>query len=89
MENYPLWFSVIPHKDGALSYHLELGPFSANFGLISVSGLLLKDDEIGHPRELVDIFELGIVDFSRIVFQIQDDSPYPPNEIALQITPQI
>ena len=47
-----------------LSHHLEVSPFSDNFGFLSVPGPFLRsDEELGRPREIVDIFEIEIVDF--------------------------
>ena len=61
MKDGSLWFPVVPHKDGALIRHLEVGPFPSDFGLHSVSGLFLRaDEEILRPRVLVDNSEVLI-----------------------------
>ena len=78
MKDGPLEIPVVTHKDGYLAHHLEVITFSANFGIPSVSGPFLRDDEeLGHPRELLAFFEFGIVHFSCITFQVQDNVPIP------------
>ena len=78
MKDGPLEIPVVTHKDGDLAHHLEVITFSANFGIPSVSGPFLRDDEeLGHPRELLAFFEFGIVHFSCITFQVQDNGTYP------------
>ena len=37
----------------------------------------MRDEELGIPREVVDIFEVEIGGFYRIVFQVQDGGAYP------------
>ena len=96
MKSGPLWFTFVPHKDGSLSRHLDVGLFSSKFGFPSVSGPFLRSGEyLGRPRELVDIVEVGIVYFSLIIFQVQYDGAYPlgfddpPDAIDLRIVPRI
>ena len=61
MKDGSLWFPVVPHKDGALVRHLEVGPFPSNFDLQSVSGLLLRaNEELLRPRVVVDNSEVLI-----------------------------
>ena len=50
---------------------------TANFGFPSVLGPFMRDEELGIPREVVDIFEVEIGGFYRIVFQVLDGGAYP------------
>ena len=77
MKGGPLVFAVVPHKDGALSHHLELGTFPTNFWLPYVPGPLLRvDKELGCPTEVVKIFEIEVTNFAWVVFQVQDNGAY-------------
>ena len=94
MKDGPLGFPVLPHKDGELSHHLEVGPFSVNLGLPSVTGPFLgADEELGRPREVVHIFEIDIMNFSCVVFHVQDNFYCPlgfddtPNAVYFCIVP--
>ena len=96
MKDGTLSFPIVPHKDGALAHHLEVGPLPANFGFPSILGTFLgSDEELGRPREVVDIYEVGIMDFSCIIFQVRDNGDYPlgfdytPYAVDLHIVPQI
>ena len=96
MKDGNLWFSVVPHKYVELDHHLEVGPFSYNFWFLPVSSPFLRDDEdLGRPWEVVEIFEVEIVDFSCIIFQVQDNGTVPLgfgepcNAVDLHIFPHI
>ena len=80
-----MWFTIVPHKDGARAHHLEVVLSPAHFGSPSVSGPFIRaDEDLGRPREVVDIIEVYIVDFFCIVFQVQYNSAYP---LVLDETP--
>ena len=92
----PLGFIIVTHKDEALSHHLEVGPFPDNFGFTSIPGKFLRYHEaLGHPRKVVDIFEIDIVNFSCIFFQAHYDVAYtigfgdPPDAAKLCISPRV
>ena len=62
MKNIPLGLHVVPHRDGALDHHIEVGPCPSNFRFSSVLGPFLRaDEELGCHRELVYIYEIDIV----------------------------
>ena len=69
MEDFPLWFPVVPNDDRAFSHHLELGLFPSDFIFSSVPGPCFRDDEkIGRSREVVDLFKNNNVKFTCVVF---------------------
>ena len=50
----PLWFPIVPHKDGVFAHHLEVGPFPSDFIFPSFPGPFLRaDEEFGRPREVL------------------------------------
>ena len=56
MEDGPLRFPIVTHKDVALAHHLEVGHSLSNLRFLFVpSPFLNYDEEIGRPREVVDI----------------------------------
>ena len=56
MKDGILVFPVVPHKYGELVHHLGICPFPDNFDFYYVPGPFLRDDEeLGCPREVVDI----------------------------------
>ena len=58
-------FLVVTHKYGVLVHHIEIGPFTSNFGLPSSPSPSLKDnEEIRIPREVVDTFNNWIVNLT-------------------------
>ena len=60
-----LRFPVVPHKYGAFAHHLETGHSPSDLSLPSVPGPFLRyDEEIGRPREIVDVFKTDNVDLS-------------------------
>ena len=78
MKDGTLLFPVVPHKDRALPNHLEVGSFYLEFVLSSILGHFLRaDEELGRSREVVDIFESKVLNFSHVIFQVQDDGEYP------------
>ena len=92
----PLWFTVVPHKDVALAHHLEVGTFHANYDFPSVPGPFMRTGEdLGHSREVVEIFEIDIMNSACVVFQVQDDGAYPtgfddsPGAVGLCLPPHI
>ena len=69
MKDSTLGFTVLPHKDGAFTHHLEVGPFPSDFISPSVQVLFLRvDEEIGRPREVVDVLKLEIFYFISVIF---------------------
>ena len=71
-------FPVVTHKDISLAHHLKAGPFPSNFSFSSFLGLFLRDDEdLGCPREVVDVFKSEIVYFTFVVFWVHDDGSCP------------
>ena len=94
IKDVTLWCPVVSHEGVALAHHLEVGPFTTNFGPPSFLGQFLRSDgDLGSRRELVDIFEVEIVSFTRIVLQVQDDGAYPlgfydtPDSVDIRIIP--
>ena len=92
MKGFPLWFPVVPHEDRVFSHHLEVGFFPSEFVFSSIMGPFLRgNEELGSSKEVVDLFEIKVVDLTRVLFQIQDNSEYPlviydtPNAIDLCI----
>ena len=78
MKDGTLVFTVVLHKDGAISCHLQVGPLYANLGFPHVLGTFMgSDEEIGNPREVVDSIEIEIVIFSCFILQVQDYDTYP------------
>ena len=96
MKYGPLGFPIVPHKDVALSHHVEVGPFPSNSGLPSVPGPFLgAGEDLGRPREVVDVFKANIVDFTCVILQVQGNIAYPlglddpPNSVDFCIVPLI
>ena len=57
-------FPLVPHKDVVNCHHLEVGPFPANFGFLSVPGPFMRAyEEHGFSREVVDILYINVVNF--------------------------
>ena len=64
-------FTVVPRKDVSLYHHLKVGPFTTNLCFSSyLRRFMGTDDELVRPRELVDIFEIQIMNFACILFQV-------------------
>ena len=77
MKDGPLWFPIIPPKDGAFAHHIEVGPFLTNFISPSVPGPFLRaSKEIGRSRKLLDVFKYKIMKFTCVIFQVQDGNAY-------------
>ena len=56
MEDGPLVFSIVPHKDGTFYHQLEVVPFPSDFIFPSVPVPFLRaDDELGILREVLDV----------------------------------
>ena len=78
MKYGPLGFPIVPHKYGELDHNLDVGPFRDNFSPPSVLGLFLSDHKkLGCPMEIVENFEIEIVNLDCIVFQVHHDGDYP------------
>ena len=78
MNDGPLRFSVIPNKDEACLHPLELGSFPVNYGLPSVLGPFLRaGEELGCPREVVDIFDIEIINFYVLYYRSRTIVPIP------------
>ena len=78
MKYGPLVFTVIPHEDRAFPHHHEVVTYPSNFIFPYVLVPLLRaDEELGSPRELVDVFKNEIVDFFCVIFQVQGNGAYP------------
>ena len=72
MNNGNLEFTPVPNKDGSLYHHLVVGSFPANFGSPYVLRTFkLGDEEFGRPMEVLDFFEIEMVNFSCVIFHIQ------------------
>ena len=82
-------FLVVTHKYGALSHHLDVVPFPSNFSLPSAG------EDLGRPREVLDVFKTDIVDLTCFIFHVQGYGAYPlgvfdpPDAIYLCIFPLI
>ena len=64
--------------DRAFAHHLEVGNFPSDFVFSSVLGPFLRaEEELGHSRKVVERFEGKVVNFTCVIFQIQDNSAYP------------
>ena len=92
MKDGPFLFPVIPHKGRAFSHHLDVGPFPSDFFFSSVLGPFMRADEnLGRSREVLDLFESKVVNFTRVILQVQENSAYslgindPNNDIDLCI----
>ena len=60
---------MVPNKDRAIYHHLKVGPFPSDFISPSVQVLFLRvDEEIGRPREVVDVLKLEIFYFISVIF---------------------
>ena len=78
MKDGPFLFPVIPHKGRAFSHHLDVGPFPSDFFFSSVLGPFMRADEkLERSREVLDLFESRVVDFTLVIFQVQDNGAYP------------
>ena len=56
---------------------LEVGPLPSNFILPSILvPFLSTDKDPGLSREVVDVFKIGIVDFTCVIFQVQGNVTY-------------
>ena len=61
-----------------VSHHLEVDSFPSNFILYSAPGpFLMADEELGWSKEIVDIKNIYIVEFTCVIFQVQDVGTYP------------
>ena len=87
-----LLFTVVPQKYRAFSHHLEVGPFPSKFFFSSILGPFMRaDEELGIYKEVLYLFEIKVVNFTRVVYQVQDDGAYSlgnnytPNAIDLCI----
>ena len=73
-----LLFTVVPQKYRSFSHHLEVGPFPSKFFFSSILDPFLRyDEELGGPREVVDILKIDIVEFICDIFQVQVKSSHP------------
>ena len=78
MEYGTLKFTVFTHQVRTFGHNFKLGPFLSNFGFPLVTGPFTRSDgELGFSRELVDIFELELINIAFTVLQIQDYGTYP------------
>ena len=78
MKYGPLWFTVVTYKDRTFYHHLDVVPFPFNFVLSSVLGPFMRDDEdLGRSGEVVDLFEIKIMNLTRAILQVQYDGTYP------------
>ena len=78
MNCYTLRFPAVPHTDGTLAHHLKVGPFPSNFCAPSVLDPFFRaDEDLGYPRELVDVFKIEIVYLTCVKFQVQIEGAYP------------
>ena len=59
VNDVPLVFTFVPHKNGEHAHHLEIGPLPSDFVFTSVPGPFFSDDEeLGHPGKLVDFLKI-------------------------------
>ena len=78
MKGGTLRFPVVPHKDRAFSHHFDVDTFPSDFVLYSVLGPFMSADEkLGPSVEVVYLFEIKVVKFTHVIFQVQDDCSYP------------
>ena len=71
-------FKGVPHTYIALVNYLEVCTLTSNFGLRYVLEPLMRaDEELGQPREILDSFEIKILNFASLVFQVQYNGAYP------------
>ena len=85
MKDGPLLFPVVPHEDREFSHHLELGPFYSDFFLSSVLVPFLRaDEELGRSGGVVELFEIKVVNLTRVIFQVQEYGAYP---LGINYTP--
>ena len=94
MKDGIFWFTFFPNKDRALSHHLEVGTFPSDFIFSSVQGPFLRaDEEFGRSSEVVELFKIKVVNFTCVLFQVQDYGAYAlgidetPNSIDFWIFP--
>ena len=74
----PLCFPIVPHEDRVFPNHFEVGPFSSKFIFSSApSPFLRADEEHGCFKEVLDLFKSKIVEFTCVIFQIQDNGAHP------------
>ena len=92
MKDVPLWFPVVPHEDIAFFHYPEVGPFPSKFFFSSILGPFMRaDEELGIYKEVLYLFEIKVVNFTRVLYQVQDDGAYSlginytPNAIDLCI----
>ena len=58
MKDGTLVLPVVPYEDGSFDYHLEIGTLPSEFIFPSVTGPFLRSDEdLGYPKEVVDILK--------------------------------
>ena len=61
-------------EDRAFVHHLEVGTFPSDVIFSSVPGPFLRSaEELGRYMEVVQIFKMRVVKFTRVVFQVQDN----------------
>ena len=90
------WFTVVPHNDGVLVHHLDVCPFLDRFGFPYILGPFLRsDEELVLPREVEQIFEVYIVNFDNVIFQVHDSGAYilgfyypPPMLLTCVLSPR-
>ena len=68
-----LWeLPFVPDQYGLFPHYLELGPFTSDFIFLPVLGPCLWDDEeLSCSGEVVDVVKGEVMEFSRVVLQIQ------------------
>ena len=77
MKYGPLWFPVVPHKDREFPHNLEVGTFPSDFIFPSLPGPFLRaDEDLGCTREIIYLLKNKILEFTCVLFQVQDNGSY-------------
>ena len=73
-----LWFPVVTHEDIAFFDHVDAGPFPSDFVFSSILDPFLRsDEELGHSGRVVELFEIKVVNLTRVILQVQYNGAYP------------
>ena len=70
-------FTVVPHQDGALSYHLEEGSLIYKSIFYSTTRPFMGTyEELGCTREVVEMFQMSFCGFSVVVLKFKWNCDY-------------
>ena len=77
MKDSQLRCTNVTHYDGSFPHNFQVGPSLTNFFFPSVMGPFLRyDEDLGCPREVVEMSEFHFMYIACIILQVQDNGAY-------------